>query len=105
MSKTQRINVYVWTITFETDDAAWATPIVGATRQQANDGTLAYLIDYLCDVYEYEEDPVPDWRSFTDVDEIVRRANHEDVCLRNIEIDREVHTINASDVEYEVTDA
>jgi len=101
---TKQINVHVWTITFEGDET-WSTPIVGATREQAHDGTLAYLIDYLCEIYDAYDDDLINWRGFTSVDDLVTVANQEGGCFRRIEIEDEVHTLNASDLEYKEAEA
>jgi len=100
MSKEQHINVHVWTITVSDDYLeAWSAPILGATRQQAHDGMLWYLIEYLSEIYEHtrEAEEQIDWRAFTDVKELIETAKKDDW---DMELDVSVHTINASDVEY-----
>lgn len=104
MSNQQHINVHVWTVTVDNDYEPWSAPVVGATRQQAHDGMLAYLIEYLCEVNECEDEPKTDWRAFTDVRELVQAANAEFAGFRDsMEIDSSIHTIDANSIEYTAT--
>ena len=100
MSTAQKINVHVWTATVDNDYEPWCAPVVGATRQQAHDGMLAYLIEYLCEVFECEDEPKTDWRAFTDVNELVKAANAEEWGFRSMEIESSIHTIDANSIEY-----
>ena len=102
---TKQINVHVWSVVFEDDDTSWAAPIVGATREQAHDGTLAYLIDYLCEIYEAYDDDLINWRGFTSVDDLVTVANQEGFGFHKFEIESSIHTLNASDLEYKEAEA
>ena len=102
MSTEQTINVHVWTVTVDNDYEPWSAPVIGATRQQAHDGMLAYLTEYLCEIYG-EDEPTPDWRAFTAVNEIVKAANAEGLGFRSMEIDSSIHTIDANSIEYTAT--
>ena len=102
---TKQINVHVWSVVFEDDDTSWAAPIIGATREQAHDGTLAYLIAWLEEHYEYYDDCLVNWSKFTCVDDIVVAANQEGFGFHKFEIESSIHTLKASDLEYKEAEA